>query len=50
MWETQAGKFTTLEKANIDFCLPKFSATKIVTWECHIDKSINGRYNMILGI
>ena len=48
MWKTQAGKFTTSKKVNIDFCLPEFSATKIVTWKCHIDKYTNGRYDMIL--
>ena len=49
MWETQAGKFTTSKKVNIDFCPPEFSATKIVTWKFHVDESTNGRYDMILG-
>ena len=49
MWKTQAGKFTTSKKENVDFCLPGFSATIIVTWKCHIDESTNGRYEMILG-
>ena len=49
MWETQAGKFTTSKKVNVDFCIPKFSATNIVTWKCHVDDSTNGRYDMILG-
>ena len=49
MWETQSGKFTTSKKVNLDFCLPEFSATKIVTWECHIRESTNSRYDMILG-
>ena len=31
MRETQAEKLTTSKKANVDFCLPEFSATKIVT-------------------
>ena len=30
-WETQSGKFATSKKVNIYFCLPEFSATKIVT-------------------
>ena len=34
---------------NVDFCLLEFSTTKIVTWKCHVDRSINGRYYMILG-
>ena len=49
MWETQGGKFTTSKKANIDFCLPEFIATKIIRWKCHIDESTNSRYDMILG-
>ena len=50
MWETQAGKFMTSKKVNIDFCILEFSATKIVTWKCHVDESTNGRYEMILVI
>ena len=34
---------------NIDFCLPEFSATKIVTCKCHVGKPTNGRYDMLLG-
>ena len=49
MWETQAGNFTTSTKVNVEFCLPEFGATKIVTWKCHISKSTNSRYDMILG-
>ena len=33
----QDGKFTTSNKVNVDFCLLEFSATKIVTWKCHVD-------------
>ena len=39
----------TSKKANVDFCLPEFSVTKIVTWKCHVDESTNSSYNMILG-
>ena len=49
MWETQAGKFMTSKNVNVDFCLPEFSATKTVTWKCHVDESTNVRYDMILG-
>ena len=49
MWETQAGKFMTSKKVNIDFCLPEFSATIFLSWNCHVDSSTTGRYNMILG-
>ena len=48
-WKTQAGNISTKLKAEIDFTLPEFSATKIVTWECHEDESDKVRYNMILG-
>ena len=49
-WENQAGKFTTSKKVNIEFYQPEFGATKIVTWECHVAKSTNSRYDMILDI
>ena len=34
---------------SVDPFLPEFSATKLVTWKCHVDESTTGRYNMILG-
>ena len=49
MWETQTGKLTTSKRVDIYLFLPEFSTTKIVTWKCHIDKSTNDRYDMILG-
>ena len=33
----------------IEFCLTEFSATKIVTWKCHVDESTNRRYDIIIG-
>ena len=39
----------TSQKANIDFCLPEFSTTKIVSWKCHVNSSMNIIYDMILG-
>ena len=30
-WKNQAGNFTTNMEAKINFCLPEFSAAKIVT-------------------
>ena len=48
-WETQAGKFTTSKKMNLEFCLPELGGAKIVTWKCHISKSTNISYDMILG-
>ena len=48
-WETQARKFTTSTKVNVEFYLPKFVATKIVTWKLHVAKSTSNGYDMILG-
>ena len=48
MWKIQAEKFTTSQKVNVDFCLPKFSATKIVLWKFHVDNKTNRRYDIIL--
>ena len=48
-WETQSGKFTTSNKVNVDFCLSEFSATKSVTWKCHVVESATGIYDMIQG-
>ena len=39
----------TSKKVKIDFYLPEFSATKIVSWKCHLDNQTNSRYDMILG-
>ena len=48
-WHTQAVSITKNLKVKIDLTLPKISATKIVTWNCHVDDSAKGRYDMILG-
>ena len=48
-WHTQGGIINTYIKVKVDFILPEVSATKIVTWNCHVDESTRGRYNMILG-
>ena len=48
-WKTQVEEFTTSKKANVDLCLPEFSATEIVTWKCHVDESTNCIYGMIPG-
>ena len=49
MWENQSEKFTASTKVNVEFCIPEFVSTKIVTWKFHVAKSTNSRYNMILG-
>ena len=48
-WHIQAGKTTTNLKVEIDFTLPELRATKIVTWNWHVDDSAKIRYDMILG-
>ena len=48
-WYTEAGKITTYPKVKIDFALPELSATKIVTWNCHMDESAKDRYDIILS-
>ena len=48
-WSTQAGNITSNIKVKVDFTLPELSATKFVTWNCHVDDSAKGRYDMILG-
>ena len=48
-WKIQAEMFTISKKADVDFFLLGFSATKILTWKCHIDDSTNSRYDTILG-
>ena len=48
-WHTQVGKITTHSKVRVDFSLPELSEKKIVTWNCHVDDSTKGIYDMILG-
>ena len=48
-WHTQAVNITTDIKVKVDFTLPVLSATNVVTWDCHVDDSFIGRYDIILG-
>ena len=48
-WNTKVGEITTNKEFKIDFTLPELSATKIVTWNCHVNVSDTGKYDMILG-
>ena len=41
-WQTQAKKFTTDKKVKVDFFLPQFISTRVVTWECHVYESVRG--------
>ena len=36
-------------KVKVDFTLPVLSATNVVTWNCHVDDSAKGRYDIIFG-
>ena len=49
-WHTQEGNIITNLNVKIDYTLPEVSATKIVTWNCHVDESTKIRHDMILGI
>ena len=48
-WHTQAGSININLKVNIYFTLPELSATEIMGWNCHVDGSSKGRYDVILG-
>ena len=48
-WHTQDVSITTNIKVKVDFTLTTLSATNVVTLNCHLDDSDNGRYNIILG-
>ena len=48
-WHTQAGNITTNIKVKLYFTLPTLSATNVLTWNCHVDDSAKGGYDMTLG-
>ena len=48
-WHMRAVNLTNNVKVKIDFTLPEFSATEIVTWEFHMDDSDKDRYSIIIG-
>ena len=48
-WHTEAGNITSILRVKIDFTLAELSATKIATWNCHVNESDKGRYDKILG-
>ena len=37
--QTQSGEITINEEVKVNFFLQEFSASKIVMWECHVDKT-----------
>ena len=46
---TQADNITTNLIIKIDFTSPELNATKIMTWNCHVDESAKRIYDMVLG-
>ena len=44
---TQSSIITTNIKVKIYFNLPEIRATKNVTWNCHVDETAKGRYDII---
>ena len=48
-WNPQARNITNNLKVKVNFTLPALSATNVVAWNCHVDDSAKGRYDMILG-
>ena len=41
-WHMQVVSLTKNMIDKIDFILPEFSMTKIMTWDCHVDESTEG--------
>ena len=48
--QTKAGNIMTNKKVNVTLFRTEFSATKILMWEFHVEKSTKSRYVIILGI
>ena len=48
-WHTKAGNITNNLKVKVDFTLPALSTINVVTWNCHVEESVKGRYYIILG-
>jgi hypothetical protein len=52
-WKTLGGTFTTNCETLLDFKLPKMSASKVVTWQAHLDDKTSSKeaaYDMIMGM
>ena len=48
-WRISARNTATDFNFKVDSTLTPLSATKVVKWDCHVDESSKGRYDMILG-
>ena len=52
-WNTLGGRFTTKQKALVDFGFPELDPGKKVTWICHVDGQTDrdtASHDMILGL
>ena len=49
-WHTQVGNTITNMRVKIYFTLPELSETIIVAWNCHLNNSNKGRYDIVLGL
>ena len=48
-WNMQSGNINNNPKVKYIFSLFELSATKTVMWNCHLDDSSKGMYEIILG-
>ena len=48
-WHTQAKNIATDLKVKVYFTLSTLNAENFVAWNCRVDESAKGRYDMILG-
>ena len=48
-WNKQSGNIKTNLNFKIYYTLTALSATNDVSWNCHVDDSAKGRYDMIVG-
>ena len=48
-WHTQDINITINIKVKVYFTLIRLSAANVVKWKFHVDDSVKGRYDMILG-
>ena len=52
-WKTMAGNFSTDKVGLMTFRLPELSASKEITWPCHVDETQtknNAAYDLVLGL
>ena len=47
-WKTQSGNLKNNKKSKLNFLITEFVTKQIMTWEFHINRSPEIRYNIIL--